>query len=207
MSSSRRRSLPGDLTDYLDNVQKRPDATRASPHSLVIFSNELTTFWRIQASSGSPQMRRASLRDPPHESSVRLSTRMAMSGTDQPISAFVRRRHHSSPQSPTFPKTVRRSSSPTDSLTLVSLPSLPPLPRICTGTSSPAPPFPDLPNLPPISSVDHRSPTPPGCADRPSQAASRTPQPSSRDVSEVSSFVYRNNEPRGHAAYACPCPS
>jgi len=187
---ARRRSLPGDLTDHSDNVQKKPEASRPS--------------------TASPPLRHASLDERRHEPSSRSSTtRITMSETDQPISALVRRRHHSSPQSPTLPKAIRRSTSPTDTLSPVSIPSLPPLPRISTGANSPAPPFSGLPHLPPISALERRLPTPPERTNPPSRATSRTPQPSScrRDLSHGSSFVHRSNEPLGSAAYACPSSS
>ncbi|KAF8520123.1 hypothetical protein JB92DRAFT_2896283 [Gautieria morchelliformis] len=163
---TRRRSLPGDLASHLasDHVQ-RQDPSRAF--------------------SSSPPTRRASLGNAGHEFSSHLSTaRITMSKSDQPISAFVRRRHpySSRPQSPEYRNAICRSVSPTGVLMPVSLPSLPPLPRISTGTKSPAPPFFDLPGVLSISPLDRSSTATTEHDDAQSGATSETstPPPSSR---------------------------
>ena len=115
-----------------------------------------------------------------HEQSSHLSTnRITRSKTDQPISAFVRRRHpYTFPAlSPETREANRRSTSPTDTFKLVpvSLPSLPPLPRISMGTESP--PFSNATCLPSISALDHSSTSSYEDHDPESRATSRPPTP------------------------------
>jgi hypothetical protein len=182
---TRRRSLPGDLASHLasDHVQQQ-DPSRVR---WFVFNkaSELKNNACFKAFSSSPPTRRASLGNWGPEFSSHLSTtRITMSKSDQPISAFVRRRHPytSRPQSPEYRNAICRSVSPTGVLMPVSLPSLPPLPRISPGTKSPASPFFDSPCLPSISVLDHSSTASTEHDDAQSGVTSgtSTPSPSSR---------------------------
>ena len=148
---------------------------------------KLTADGVLQASSASPPIpgRRASLGNPSYEQSARLSTaRINRSKADQPISAFVRRRHpYCFPaQTPEFRKATRRSVSPTEALAPVSLPSLPPLPRISMIADTPSPSFSDTPRLPSIHVLDHSPMTVSDQFDPGFRTTSRTPTPPSQEL-------------------------